>query len=701
MSNHPAPVLLWLSAHDTLRYEEVPLLIEAGAQVIPAMGDDNILPFDTHYDDESRPNYPLWRKHCVLPTNIVERIRRIRFWDNRCALEKEDADFINEHVDAIMVASFPDMLTNLLPWFKGLIIYRAFGLGAGGSYSAWMEKCGVSTSVLARADNVIWAPALTSLTEIEDADLVKNTVVFPCSVSSERMGAQWNPSEADSFCTTVFSYADSNPVYRLRSEKFIKAFSAINVRILGKNKFSDKDEFSKKFTGFLSDQEFFSTISRSRLFIYAGGGERHHLHYTPVEAIAMGVPLLFDASSGLQAEASLNGITDDDLRACGMCDGIDELAMQAQELLENLEAAQALSRRQREKLLPLFSKERALASVQKLVALANGQRGRFETRMIGGYPVQHRFGPRALTSGLPTAVNETRSFPPEVLRGSTGAYGYENGTCAYRCAERLTHPAGILVGALLKNMTGSSYTVRVIFDADRFENDLGHFWIGAWMPGGLKEIASQPLTQQGAVEREGTIREFSDFSFHIPKEAALAMKEFRVEWAGADTVRIRAIEVTLDSLDDFAGTFRNDPDFVTAIKSPAGVHAAHAIDVPGPARLIGRHTQRPIVRLAQSKEYVQVRLGGTDRLTVTAPRLSLEFEVSAPEHAKLELVFESWVDNAVTAVHQAVLTVDPSVRRHTVSFPLPPGQPVFPILYMRASEGMAELGRVRLLTPGG
>ena len=65
--------LLWLCTHRTQWREEVPLLLQAGFEVIPVSKSHQLYPFEEQPDD---PYYvQTWRQHCTLPRKTVDRIR--------------------------------------------------------------------------------------------------------------------------------------------------------------------------------------------------------------------------------------------------------------------------------------------------------------------------------------------------------------------------------------------------------------------------------------------------------------------------------------------------------------------------------------------------------------------------------------------------------------------------------------------------
>ncbi|AEI41881.1 glycosyltransferase [Paenibacillus mucilaginosus] len=140
-------------------------------------------------------------------------------------------------------------------------------------------------------------------------------------------------------------------------------FSELPYIVLGKSR--TKGQTGGQVSGYLDSTSFYSKIASSRLFIYIGFHSFYHLHFTPLEAMCMGVPVLFLYQSGLTKEALDHGVSLDLLNETGMCSSVHELQLRASSLFHNLEALEDLSRRQYALFRNVFSRTYALQQLKR------------------------------------------------------------------------------------------------------------------------------------------------------------------------------------------------------------------------------------------------------------------------------------------------------------------------------------------------
>ncbi|MGG4395760.1 hypothetical protein ABEX25_15780 [Paenibacillus thiaminolyticus] len=365
------PRMLWVCPHTVLRYEEIPLFIDAGAEIIPSLGKDRFsLEFDPQYDNELDSMYPDWRQNCTMPTHVVEKIRRIDLLSPSAA----DAAFFNQWIDAVYVASFPDWLERILHWFHGAVIYRTFGDIE--RYTDIAIRSGIDLNVIGESDNYAWAPILKCLSDGEDARLIRNTCYLPAFVSKSRLPLEWEGSRSERKISTLISYIHKSPFYATRFTWFDQAFYEIDYIVLGRNEKSSPLCQHPNILGNVSFDELLHRLCRSRLFCYGGAMIPTHLHFTPLEAMVMKVPMLFLESGGLAREALENGVDEALLRTVGMCKDYDEMAARAKACLDDISFLQQLSQLQQEIVLPVFSRERALQHARHMVHWIRGYKNK-------------------------------------------------------------------------------------------------------------------------------------------------------------------------------------------------------------------------------------------------------------------------------------------------------------------------------------
>lgn len=354
--------ILWVCCHLVHRYEEVPLLLEAGAEVIPILGTrKDGQEFEPQYDDEFDPLYPAWRASCTLPVWVAERIRRINLQQPTA----EEAAFINEWIDVIMIASYIQLVERTVQWFRGKIVYRVFGdtvpYGLVGKYH------NVDFNIIGQYSDYYWSPILKALSREEDVRLARNELYLPAFVTPERLPWRWQEQDSARLVSTAVSYIDKSEFYRNKYLMFREAFRGLDYVVLGKNDKTSVHCSDSFIAGFLPFELMMGRLCNTRIFCYGGAMVPTHVHYTPIEAIAMGVPVLFHENCGLAHEALLNGISEDVLRWSGMCIDYRQMAIIAKARIDDLAFLRELALYQRKLLLPLFTRERTMQFARSMI----------------------------------------------------------------------------------------------------------------------------------------------------------------------------------------------------------------------------------------------------------------------------------------------------------------------------------------------
>jgi len=538
-----SPRIYWLCTHQTLRYEEVPLLMEAGAEVIPCLGDPFWLKYDNNYDNENDKLYPHWRKCCTLPTNIVEKIRRIDILKKKGEVSPEEAKLINQWVDIIFVSNYPDILQNISKWYQGYIVFRVFGHGDYTTYTEQMNKLNINIENIVSSNKYVWSPILNSLEFPEDKRLVKNKFYLNAFVSEERLEFKWKNKDSKPVLSTTISYLDSNSATREIFEKFAKEFSDIPFIVLGKNSKNAVKGISDKVLGHVDDKSFYSTIADSRLFVYFGLGSNFHLHFTPIEAIKMGVPVIFLDKSGLAQEARDYGFSNQVLKDIGMCTDTQEIKSFVLKIKDNFQALEELSHEQSKVFGKIFSRESALVKSKeffdKIVPYIVQNR-----KMIYSEPVTFNivkkdfFRNNSIQTDLPTEPGQIVTFTIEDIGSFTGklVYGYEGEFIARR-AEQGSDSPGMFIGQYIQKMLPGKYLFSIELQSIKAcSQSIGAFSIGVWNPH-FSILVSETISELKAG------RNLLNLVLELSPENADVLKEVRLVWNGNSTVEISNLTV--------------------------------------------------------------------------------------------------------------------------------------------------------------
>jgi hypothetical protein len=285
--------LLWLCTHRTQWREELPLLLEAGFEVVPGRWGHRERATHENLDD---PYFiQTWRQHCTLPPHIVERLRSVNWF------HEAPPDLIPlacEVFDGVMVESFVDSLILIARWFPKHIFFRIFGHAGETSYSfiAGPEVLRQLTQTTCyQGGHYHWCPALPTLTFVEEEILARGEVVLEQYVSLQRLPFQWQVEKAEPYVAVVLSRLVEVSYYQSLYRRIVSAFrrpeGAIPLRVLGQNAVGGNVLADPEIVGRLEDEPYFDTLGRATAF-YDQGDRIGHFHLCVLEALAMGVPLV-------------------------------------------------------------------------------------------------------------------------------------------------------------------------------------------------------------------------------------------------------------------------------------------------------------------------------------------------------------------------------------------------------------------------
>ncbi|PGZ06206.1 hypothetical protein COE30_21870 [Bacillus cereus] len=538
-----SPRVYWLCTHQTLRYEEVPLLIEAGTEVIPCLGDPFWLKYDSNYDNESDRLYPHWRKSCTLPTNIVEKIRRINILEKKGKLNPDETKLINQWIDVMFISNYPDILENITKWYQGYIIFRVFGHGDYTTYTKEMTNLNINIDKLVETDKYVWCPILKSLDVPEDSRITKNKFYLNAFVSSERLGFKWQGRDSKPFISTTISYLDGNPAANKIFKDFNEKFSNIPFVVLGKNSKNVVKGISEKVIGHTEDNLFYSKITESRMFVYFGLGSNYHVHYTPIEALSMGVPTVFLEKSGLAQEARANGVSNSVLKTIGMCSDTEEMKEFVLKTMNNFTELEKLADNQSSILGNIFKREEALVRAQNFFKniqpyLVTHRKQQYNHEISLNLTQEDCFRSNSIQTDLPKVSGQRITFSTEKINSFTGklVYDHTRKFITRRVEQGIDSP-GMFIGQYIGKMQPGEYLFSFeLSSSTNYNSTIGTFAIGVWSPQFII-LTSQDISGIKAGKN------FINLTLQISPENADLLKEIRLVWNGTHTCEISNLNV--------------------------------------------------------------------------------------------------------------------------------------------------------------
>src|SRR5262245_59142102 len=283
--------ILWLCTHRTQWREEIPLLLDAGFEVIPAKLGHPGYPVNERLGD---PYYvQSWRNRCTLSPDKIDRLRAVNWFQES---PSDLVDLVNEVFDAVIVTSFFDTLLRVAGWYRKSILYRVFGLAGERCYTEFFGPVGLkelSESQAYKDNQYHWCPILPTLRHAEHQVLTQNEVLLEPFVSTERLPTRWQADRAEPYIALVLSRIAEvryyGNLYRRITSRFRVGPQPIPLRILGQNEKGALGD--PEIVGSLRDEDYFKMLPRATALFYQGDSICH-LHWSVLEALAMGVPVI-------------------------------------------------------------------------------------------------------------------------------------------------------------------------------------------------------------------------------------------------------------------------------------------------------------------------------------------------------------------------------------------------------------------------
>ena len=359
------PLMLWCSSHSTLSREEIPLFLEAGFRVVPLLTDFWTLQYDETLDTKICSD---WKQTVGLPPEIIEKLQSLSFCtDNGCLpFLQNEIDLLNKYIDVIYITVLPNLAIRLSKVFDGMVIFRPFGHAGLNTYSNIAEHYGTGLEKLNGKANFHWVPILTTLQEVESPAICINATHLGAFVTNERLGREcWDSSTSEPYVVETIPRINTQKYYLDIYKQYRKDHGHLPLKILGGNESRGGCLDDTTIVGYLDDMAYYSTAARARISIYHGRS-RYHVHYHPIEFMALGVPVLFHKDSAFAFEAKHFGITEEELLNCGMYESSEQANKMAGDALKDPSVAMEWSQRQRIFMDHIFNRDAALTQARWL-----------------------------------------------------------------------------------------------------------------------------------------------------------------------------------------------------------------------------------------------------------------------------------------------------------------------------------------------
>ena len=310
--------ILYLLAHKTLTDFEIPIIISRGYGVfIPkkktSLDKMNSLCDDFYKYDDSLQN---------INASELNILNDIDWYNNNITLTQNIINLLNTNFKYIFITllTSDNLLIQLIQNFKGFIYYRFFGLESNLSYKDMVIKY---TSprvkyIFGYYDIYNYEQSLSSFFNVNNSNIVR----IGCPDNFIKTYENTHKGTNNKICF-VCSKINHCPYYTNIYNEFIRNFGTkYDYMLLGKNNETLID--NKKYNN-LSDNEYFNKMSECKLMYYHSM-EPRHLHYHPIEALIIGLPVLF------YRQSLLNRFL---VNSPGRCNNLNEVYVKINRILNN------------------------------------------------------------------------------------------------------------------------------------------------------------------------------------------------------------------------------------------------------------------------------------------------------------------------------------------------------------------------------
>jgi hypothetical protein len=295
--------VLWLLNHKTLMPYEVQLLLNLGFEVfvpkvIPRTGTDfRSGVVDFAYD-----------RSLTIPQRALKRLNNFNFYEESWSTAV--VTIVNRYFGTVFtIPVFGKQFPEVLDKFEGQIVFRPFGIDNTRTYKQVLEVLYGFDSLMkihALGDRFWFGEGYEQLHECEPPLLAKRALFLPIGVPESffKNANQWNGS----IKKILFICSISNPYYSAVYRQFKKQFGDLPHVIAGMRDVKVDDS---SMLGHVSEEELHQ-LYRDCAVLYYHSTELRHVHYSPIEAAIMGMPIVFFRNSllGRLCEASTPGCVD-------------------------------------------------------------------------------------------------------------------------------------------------------------------------------------------------------------------------------------------------------------------------------------------------------------------------------------------------------------------------------------------------------
>ncbi len=290
-NNHPRR-LLWIVNHKTLLPAEVPIFRELGWEVfIP-----KIIPADPDYRSGVMTHE--YDSSLTISKAALQVLNAHEFYGRSYHGRPWAAtvnSILNEHFDVLItsISAYVAPLREAITSFQGLVVARVFGREHPETYAGLLQVFGMEHllhEITKLGSRFVFAQGYGNLAEIEPAAFRDNarTVTIPLAPAIYRAGAIWR-GKGNAAIVLCPGIKMAGGYYKDIYDGIKRDFGDLPHRIFGRQ-IEPIDDPSV--LAYLSDEDLIALYAEAPVFIYPSA-EPRHIHYSPIEAMVVGTPVLY------------------------------------------------------------------------------------------------------------------------------------------------------------------------------------------------------------------------------------------------------------------------------------------------------------------------------------------------------------------------------------------------------------------------
>jgi glycosyltransferase involved in cell wall biosynthesis len=256
---------------------------------------------------KSFPNDPFFRSASVdwsedenlsLPSEDLDILNAADWYNGE---NKSAWEIANKYFKVVFfILHDPRMLINVSKHFRGIVLWRVYGLDESLTYSKIINYYNSESCLKQLGSRFVFGEAYDHLADIESPIIKSHRLYLPFGLCNTEVNDKW--SGEDKKVLFVCPDIGFNPYYAAIYKQFVADFAGVPYAIGGAQPIHVNDP---NVLGFVPGEIHARNMREMRVMFYHSS-EPRHIHLHPFEAIGAGMPLVFMAGGILDRFGGAN-----------------------------------------------------------------------------------------------------------------------------------------------------------------------------------------------------------------------------------------------------------------------------------------------------------------------------------------------------------------------------------------------------------